>query len=125
VRRLGRWSQSGLDTRERLVIRDPAAFTTLWSRAAGRDPLPEVNFGRELVIAVAAGQQPTGGYSISVGRAALRDGLLTVEVVETNPSPDCMTTQALTQPVDVVALPAEGVEKWRFMERQEVGGCGG
>ncbi len=83
-----------------------------------------MDFERELVAVAAAGQQATGGHSITMGRAILRDGELIVEVVETAPSPDCVTTQALTQPVDVVALSVEGVEKWRFLERQEVGGCG-
>ncbi len=124
VRRLGRWSQSGIATPERLVIRDEADFSALWSRLGTGDQEPPLDFGGELVVVAAAGEKPTGGHSISMGRAVLRDGELVVEVIQSAPSPDCMTTQALTQPVDVVALAAEGVEKWRFVEREEAGGCG-
>ncbi len=124
VRRLGRWSQSGIDTPERLVIRDEAALAALWSRLGTGERQPPIDFGRELVVVAAAGVKATGGHSISMGRAILRNDELVVEVTRTAPSPDCMTTQVLTQPVDVVALAAEGVKKWRFAEREEVGGCG-
>lgn len=124
IRRLGRWTQSGMVAPERLVIRDAAALSALWSRLQTGEPLPAVDFERELVLAASAGQRPTGGYGIAVGRAVLEDEILRVEVLETLPSPDCMTTQQLTQPVDVVAAPAERVGEVRFAERKEVAGCG-
>ena len=124
VRRLGRWTQTGIERPERLVFRDERSLAEFWSRLGTGEP-PKIDFDRELVVAAASGQQATGGHSITIGRAVLRDGVLVVEVVESSPGPDCMATQALSQPVDVVAIPAEGVKSWRFVERDEVGGCGG
>jgi hypothetical protein len=34
-----------------------------------------------------------------------------------------MTTQALTQPVDVVMVPAAGVSGWSFIDSRAVGAC--
>ena len=64
-----------------------------------------VDFTRDMVVAVAAGQRPTGGYEIAVDRVRQAKGELTVEVVETAPGPNCVTTASLTQPVDVVVIP--------------------
>ncbi len=125
VRRLWRSTRSGVETPERLVLRDQPSLANLWQRLGSDAPPPEVDLARELVVAVASGAKPTGGHSISVGRAVLDDGTLVIEVLETAPARTCLTSQAFTQPVDVVAVPADGVEKWRFVERQEVGGCGG
>ncbi len=122
VRRLGRWDHSRFESPERQVLRDAAGLADLRSRLGGAE-LPPVDFARELVVVAAAGQKPSGGHTISVGRVTLKDGELLIEVVETTPDQQCMTTQALTQPVDVVALSAEGVRSWKFVERSEVGGC--
>jgi hypothetical protein len=46
-----------------------------------------------------------------------------VEVVETTPGPNCMTTTSLTQPVDVIVVPAPTARSWSFVERTEVRGC--
>ena len=51
------------------------------------------------------------------------DPSLAVEVVETTPGPNCMTTSSLTQPVDVVLVPAVAPRSWSFVERREVRGC--
>ena len=44
-----------------------------------------------------------------VSRVTRTGGDLRIEVVETAPGPDCVTTSALTQPVALVAVPAAGV----------------
>jgi len=84
---------------------------------------PAVDFTKGMVVAVAAGQRPSGGYEIQVHRVAQQAGELTVEVLETVPGPNCMTSASLTQPVDVVVLPAVSIQSWSFLEKQEVRGC--
>jgi PrcB C-terminal len=127
VRRLWRSSRSGIESAERLVIRDQAELAGVWERLGAEDSSPpRVDWERKLVVVAAAGQRPTGGHSVSVGRAVVEDdGVLVVEVITTAPARECPTTQALTQPVDVVAVESEGVAKWRFVEREEAGSCGG
>jgi protease stability complex PrcB-like protein len=48
---------------------------------------------------------------------------LAVEVVETVPPSGCATTQALTQPVDVVVVAAADAQTWSFSDRRVAGRC--
>ena len=84
---------------------------------------PAVDFTQDLVVAVAAGQQSSGGYEVVIDKVTQNNGELMIEVVETSPGPNCMTTTALTQPVDVVVMPAVNARGWSFVERKEVRGC--
>jgi hypothetical protein len=122
VRRIGQWTHTGINERRRLVIRDVNGWAAFWSELGVGDR-PAVDFTRDLVVAVAAGQQSTGGYEIAVNQVTQNNGELTIEVVQTSPGPNCMTTSALTQPVDVVVMPAVNALGWSFVERKEVRAC--
>ena len=122
LRRIGQWTRTGVGEARRLIIRDANAWADFWSELGVGDR-PAVDFTRDVVVAVAAGQRPTGGFEIAVDRVRQANGELTVEVVETAPGPNCMTTASLTQPVDVVVVPALTARSWSFVERKEVRGC--
>ena len=122
IRRIGQWTRTGVGEARRLVIRDANAWDQFWSEL-GVGERPEVDFTRDVVIAVAAGQRPTGGYEIAIDRVTQANRELTVEVVERTPGPNCMTTASLTQPVDVVTVPASEARSWSFVERKEIRGC--
>jgi protease stability complex PrcB-like protein len=121
IRRIGQWSTSGITAPVRVVIRDDNAYAKFWSGLGDAASRPSVDFTRDLVIAVAAGQQSTGGHSIAVERVTRVDAGLAVEVTETVPGQGCATTQALTQPVDVVVVAAADVRTWSFSDRRVVG----
>jgi protease stability complex PrcB-like protein len=101
-------TQSGLDESRREVIRDAASWSRLWSQIhAGRipvPPLPAVDFGREMLIAVASGTRPTAGFSIQVTGVTTRGDRLEVAVLERCPDADAILAQVLTQPVSVVRV---------------------
>ena len=122
LRRIGQWTRTGISESRRLVIRDANAWAQFWSELAVGDR-PSVDFNQDVVVAVAAGQRPTGGYEIAIDRVTQTNGELTVEVVERAPSPNCMTTASLTQPVDVVVLPAADTRSLSFLERKEIRNC--
>jgi hypothetical protein len=105
-----------------LVIRDANALSQFWSEL-GVGERPNVDFTRDVVVAVAAGQRSTGGFEIAVDRITQTDGELSVEVVERTPGPNCITTSSLTQPVDVVVVPVADARSWSFMERKEIRAC--
>lgn len=121
-RRIGQWTRTGISEARRLVIRDANSWADFWSEL-GMGDRPEVDFTRDLIVAVAAGQRSSGGYEIAIDRVWQASGELTVEVVETAPGPNCITTAALTQPVDVVAVPAVSVRSWSFIEHRKLRGC--
>jgi len=122
IRRIGQWTRTGISESRRLIIRDANTWAAFWSEL-GVGQRPAVDFTKGMVVAVAAGQRPSGGYEIQVHRVAQQAGELTVEVLETVPGPNCMTSASLTQPVDVVVLPAVSIQGWSFLEKQEVRGC--
>jgi hypothetical protein len=122
LRRIGQWTRTGIGEARRLVIRNANGWADFWSEL-GVGERPDVDFTQNVVVAVAAGQRPTGGYEIAVERASTTDGELAVEVVEITPGPNCMTATALTQPVDVVVIPSVAIKNWSFVERKEVRGC--
>ena len=122
IRRIGRWVSSSIRGSRRLVIRDPATWSQFWSEL-GAGVRPDVDFSRDLVIAVASGERSTGGHDIQVRSVARVGGGLRIEVLETSPGAGCITTAALTQPVDVVVVPAAGVTGWSFIDRQLVRDC--
>jgi hypothetical protein len=122
LRRLGQWTRTGIAESRRLVIRDANAWAGFWSELGVGDR-PDVDFNRDMVIAVAAGQRSSGGHEIAVERIDQANDALTIGVVETSPGPNCMTTASLTQPVDVVVIPRVNDRTWSFVERKEVRGC--
>jgi PrcB C-terminal len=122
IRRIGSWVSSGVKGSRRLVIRDPDTWNRFWSEL-GAGVRPEVDFSRDLVIAVASGERQSGGHGIAVERVNRSGGDLRIDVLETSPGPDCMTTAALTQPVDVVLVSAAGVTGWSFVDRKAVSPC--
>lgn len=102
-------AHSGLGEPRREVVRDEAGWARLWADIhAGvtpAPPLPTVDFGRHMLIAVASGTRPSGGFAIKVRSVATRGGKLEVVVLETCPAPDAMVTMELTRPVEVVSVP--------------------
>jgi hypothetical protein len=122
LRRIGQWSTSGLTAPAREVIRDDGAYARFWA-GLGAGERPSVDFSRDVVIAVAAGQQPTGGHAITVNRVVRQGAGLAVEVLTTNPGAGCMTTQQLTQPVDVVVVAAADARTWSFSDQTRTQDC--
>jgi hypothetical protein len=122
IRRIGQWTTSGIGTPMRKVIRDDSTYARLWE-ALGAGQRPPVDFSQDVVIAVGAGQQTTGGHSIAVSRVARAGASMTVEVLQTDPGPGCLTTQQLTQPVDVVVVAAAGAPTWSFSEQTRSQEC--
>jgi hypothetical protein len=122
IRRIGQWSHTGIREARRVVIQDANAWAEFWSEL-GVGNRPAVDFTRDVVIAVAAGERPSGGYGIAITQVTHRNADLTAEVLETVPGPNCLSASALTQPVDVVVVHGVNPKSWSFVERKEVRSC--
>jgi hypothetical protein len=123
IRRIGQWSTSGVTAPARVVIRDDTTYARFWSSLGDAGSRPSVDFTRDIVIAAAAGQQNTGGHSISIERVTRVGAGLAIEVTETQPPQGCAVSQALTQPVDMVVVAAADAQTWSFTDRHAVGAC--
>ena len=117
---------SGLTQPQQLVVRDAAQWKQVWDAIwRGHSPqpaLPDIDFGREMVVVVARGARPTGGYSIFVDSATARADGIDLQFRSVSPAPGCGVTQALTQPVDIARIPRRN-GRVIFTERREVLDC--
>jgi hypothetical protein len=99
---------SGLTEPVREVVRDDGRWARLWERiqagATPPPPRPAVDFSRQMLIVVATGNRPTGGFDVAIRRATVRDAALEVEVLESCPAQGALVSMGLTQPVEVVLL---------------------
>jgi hypothetical protein len=80
------------------------AYQRTWASMVGSEPAPPVDFTKEGVLFIIAGQRPTGGYAIDVRGVTVKGDTLVVDAPVTAPSPDMMVTQAFTSPFAVVAV---------------------
>lgn len=99
---------SGISTPENLIIRDAASWSALWQLIHATEnpvaPLPSVDFGQEMIVVAALGTRRTGGYNVLLTEATEDASGIHVQIVATSPGSDCLTTQALTQPVDLARV---------------------
>ncbi|GAA4710076.1 protease complex subunit PrcB family protein [Brevibacillus fulvus] len=76
-------------------------------RPSGGDRLVRADGKFYLVISL--GQRPTGGYSLQLQKMdQLANGEWQITVAEQKPQPGMMTTQVITYPTLVIALPDNG-----------------
>lgn len=104
----------GFDEPTFRLVESESEFLALWNRAYGSQldvpTLPDVDFGRETVLAIFQGQRPTGGYGIDVRDATLEGGDLFVDMRFREPAPDAIVTQALTSPWLMVRVLRGGID---------------
>ena len=109
-----------------LVISDLRTWAVMWARLnAGRQPqppLPAVDFPTERVILVALGQRNSGGYEIRIDSVVHFERGSVTYVTATAPGDRCVTTGALTQPVDVIRL-SPRVDPIAFQQQAVVRDC--
>ncbi|MFP4643391.1 MAG: protease complex subunit PrcB family protein [Spirochaetales bacterium] len=95
------------------VVRSQGEYERIWRQTqSGSSSEPdvergatEVDFDREMVIAVFMGQQNSGGYAVEVDEILLEERGVTVYYRERSPGAGDATTQALTSPYHLVRLP--------------------
>ncbi len=64
--------------------------------------LPQVEFSREMVIAVVDQDEPSGGFGFEITDIEEVEGRLAVRVRKDIPGPDCVVTAVITQPFHIV-----------------------
>eukprot|EP00434_Breviolum_minutum_P039567 symbB.v1.2.035140.t1/scaffold4668.1/size36730/2 len=93
----------------KMVIGSKSELSDVWtrhfSRRSAADPMPEIDFEKEMVIWVASGVQGSGGYSTAVTQIVEVENELNIQVTFSCPPPGAITTCALTQPHHVIRLP--------------------
>jgi hypothetical protein len=101
---------SGVREERAVVVADPAVWQQLWrehSKPFGEQPVPEVDFKKEMVVAVFLGERPTGGYSVEaelLPSPAARGELL-VRCKENRPAGGANLPSVMTHPFEFRKVP--------------------
>lgn len=112
-RRLISEGANGPTTAGQITANSPDDWRGKWVATGVEGPSPDVNdvdFSKEIVVALLAGERPTGGWRIGSDVVVKRQGrFAAVEYKVIGPGENCTTTQALTSPYLVLAVRAEAV----------------
>jgi hypothetical protein len=113
---------SGIREARYEAVRDVAGWRGLWDLVtAGKGPaplFPHVDFGRQMILVAAVGQRPTTGYSVEIQSVRQSGPDLVATVIRTSPGRRCGTGAAVTQPADIVKMPASSRRvRWNMIDR--------
>jgi hypothetical protein len=105
IRTIERGQTSWVEEPRQAVARTPAQWETLWRGHARERPLPDVDFDKEIVVAVFSGSRPTAGYAVEIAGVKAGGGVTVVQYYESQPRPGMVTAQVITTPFHIVAIP--------------------
>lgn len=98
---------ANISTKKNYAVYTAADFAKMWKMVHGLNevPVPAVDFSKEYVLGVFAGQKPTGGYLVAVTSVADTANTRTVAVTLTKPGTGCVVNQMITNPYQLIAVP--------------------
>lgn len=93
--------------RKNFAVYDAQEFARLWKMAHGTDgvAVPNIDFSKEYAIGVFAGTKSSGGHLIAVEKITEAGDTRTVGMVLTKPGANCVVTEALTSPYQIIVVP--------------------
>lgn len=124
--RLHKGQNSGIKEVQNLAITSSTVWMDLWInkiKFEGKTKgAPYVKFDEDMVIAVFQGEKPNGGYSIEITGVYEEKNKIVAEVKEISPGQNCINTEALTSPFEIVKVPKTD-KPVEFKISQEVKEC--
>ncbi|MBN1571985.1 MAG: protease complex subunit PrcB family protein [Deltaproteobacteria bacterium] len=100
---------SGIEEKVEAVFYDADAFSSFFKKNyIGVTPapkIPEVDFKKDMVVAVSPGPRMSGGYDVEIVEIVEMEGKLVVEIRYSEPGPSAIVTTAITQPHHIVSTP--------------------
>ena len=97
---------SGIDRPTQVVVRTAADWAALWQRHESGKALPDVDFSREMVLAVAAGSRPTGGWEVDILGVERAADAVVVRYTIRGPQRGQIAASIVTSPFQFVRVPA-------------------
>jgi hypothetical protein len=114
MRSIDKGVTSNMDAGRQASARSTEEWAALWTLHAGERTRPNVDFSREVVVAVFMGTRPTAGFSVEIVGVRQEGQALIVSYKETRPAPDALTAQVLTSPFHIVAVPRGATTDVKF-----------
>ncbi len=91
------------------TARNEKEWAALWrehtSMQLPRSDAPTIDFSKEMVVCVLAGQKPTAGYGIEVLDARFDGKAMLLGTRQTQPAEDAIVPQVVTRPYHMIATP--------------------
>lgn len=89
------------------VVRSEEEWRALWSAGGPGMVAPplSIDWSNRMLIAVALGSRPSGGFAVTIERIALVGSRLSVHARESRPAPDSLQITMVTAPFDCVSVP--------------------
>lgn len=96
---------SGVRDMRNVVVKDRDTWASLWAEHAGKSrPLPEVDFGKQMVMAVFLGNRPNGCYSTRIDTVSSDGKKITVRRTDSVPGPADLCSLNSPSPASIVAV---------------------
>jgi hypothetical protein len=98
-------------TESELLVTDTNTFAVYWQVFRPQETPPAVDFTRQAVIVLLAGQKPTAGYSIHVSQLEDKPDQFVIHYRVENPPSGAITAQILTSPwfMQIIPKPSKPV----------------
>ncbi len=117
---------SGIMNKKQVVIKNQSDYETLMNEVYYNQDkmpvIPEVDFTKNYLVAVAVGARNTGGYAIQITGITESSSGMTVSVTETSPGKNCVVTESITYPYQIVKIPKTDKEV-KFKTKQFIKDC--
>jgi hypothetical protein len=115
---ISREMMSMVDEPKHAVARSAAEWAALWRQHAGDKPLPAVDFGSRMVVAVFLGTRSSAGFAADITSVREANGVLVVQWQERRPASGDVAAQVLTSPAVLASVPKfAGEIKFEKVER--------
>jgi hypothetical protein len=90
-------------------IKNQEELEALWNMVHGTGAPTTVDFSKKEIIAVFDGTHVTGGYEVAITSVVEVEGTRTVSIVRTEPGENCVTTEAISSPFQIVVVDKSAV----------------
>ena len=98
-------SDSPIHAHHELIIRMPGVWDFVWRKHANSAP-PEIDFRREIVIAIFAGRQATAAAVLQIAAVVEEDGSIVVRYHADTVQATTLTSSSPTSPFVIIAISA-------------------
>jgi len=102
-------SRSKIIKRINYAVMSSDELVKIWKMIDATSTPPEIDFNKDAVIAVFAGQKLSGGHSIKVSKIEDTDKRI-VSVTLFQPGDDCVVGQSLTAPYELAIVPTTSLQ---------------
>jgi hypothetical protein len=98
-------SNSGVRDMRNVVVKDKDTWAKLWVEHAGKSrPLPDVDFGKQMVIGVFLGNRANGCYATRIDTISTDGKKIAVRHTDSVPGPGVLCTLNIPSPAELVAV---------------------